>query len=216
MSSVEPTSPAAATAAGYSLVAKDYAQQFFHELEHKPLDQALLKRLAVETLGKGPVCDMGCGPGEVARYLKDRGADVIGMDLSAGMVIEAKRLNPDIRFSQGDMLHLDVADNSWAGIAAFYSLIHIPRPQVVDALRELRRLLKPGGLLLLSFHVGDQTVHLDDWWGHAVSIDFNFYLVAEMEGWLRKARFQRIETAQRDPYPEIEHQSRRAYIFAYK
>ncbi|MCB8961560.1 MAG: hypothetical protein H6651_14675 [Ardenticatenales bacterium] len=44
-----------------------------------------------------------------------------------------------------------VASASFAGIAAFYSIIHIPRPQVVQALRELRRILLPGGTLLLTF-----------------------------------------------------------------
>lgn len=203
-------------AAGYSRVAAEYARQYFHELEHKPFDQALLKRLALETLDKGPVCDLGCGPGEVARYLKDRGADALGVDLSAGMVAEAKRLSPDIPFRQGNMLHLDAPDGSWAGIAAFYSLIHIPRPAVPEALLELRRVLRPGGALLLAFHAGDQTIHIDEWWGQPVSIDFNFYLVGEMESWLRKARFQRVETLQRDPYPEVEHPSKRAYLFAYK
>jgi ubiquinone/menaquinone biosynthesis C-methylase UbiE len=200
----------------YSRVAGEYARRFFHELEGKPLDRALLTRLAKETLGKGPVCDMGCGPGEVARFLKDKGADALGVDLAVGMIAEAARLSPDIPFAQGDMLHLDVPDRAWAGIAAFYSLIHIPRGQITTALTELYRVLIPGGVLLLAFHIGDETVHLDEWWEEEVSLDFNFLQPAEIEYLLRQAGFERVETTIRPPYPEIEHQSRRAYLFAYR
>ena len=188
----------------------------FTSLDHKPLDRQLLDRLAAETMGKGPVCDMGCGPGEIARYLKDKGADALGVDLSAGMVRQAKTLSPDIPFQRGNMLALEIADASWAGIAAFYSLIHVPRGRVIEALRELYRVLKPGGVLLISFHIGEETVHVDEWWGETLSLDFNFYLPAQMNGWLREAGFESIETILRPPYPDVEHQSQRAYLFAYR
>ena len=204
------------TAAGYSRVAAEYARQFFHELDQKPLDRQLLDRLAAETASKGPLCDMGCGPGEVARYLKDRGADALGIDLSVGMVRQARLLSPDIPFQRGNMLALEVPDSSWAGITAFYSIIHIPRERVSEALRELHRVLKPGGVLLLSFHVGEETIHLDQWWGEVLSLDFNFYMPAQMERWLREAGFDPIETILRAPYPDVEHQSQRAYQFAYR
>lgn len=77
------------------------------------------------------------------------------------------------------------------------------------------RLLKPGGVLLLSFHCGTQTLHLDEWWGKPVSIDFNFYEPPEMQDWLARAGFGRVETHLLEPYPGIEHQSKRAYLFAY-
>jgi SAM-dependent methyltransferase len=203
------------TGAGYSRVALEYARQYFHELDQKPFDRQLLERLAAETRGRGPVCDMGCGPGEVARFLKDRGADALGVDLSTGMLDEARRLSPDIPFYQGNMLALDIPEGSWAGIAAFYSLIHIPRLQVEAALRELNRVLMPGGVLLLSFHRGSQALHLDEWWGNPVSIDFNFYEPSEMRDWLVSAGFGKIEIHLREPYPDIEHQSQRAYLLAY-
>ena len=64
------------------------------------------------------------------------------------------------------------------GIVAFYSLIHIPRPDMVQALRELRRVLRPGGVPLLSFHIGDETLHLDDWWGEKVCLGFFLFPVS--------------------------------------
>jgi SAM-dependent methyltransferase len=200
----------------YDLVAEEYVRRIFDELEHKPLDRDLLDRLAARVQGIGPVCDMGCGPGHVARYLHDRGVQVTGIDLSTVMVHHARNLNPGIEFNQGDMRSLDVEDEAWGGIAAFYSIIHIPRTEVVSVLGEMKRALRPGGWLLLAFHVGDDVVHLDEWWGQQVSVDFSFFRSDEMTGVLESAGFQMAEIVERDPYPDVEHPSRRAYLFAVK
>jgi SAM-dependent methyltransferase len=198
----------------YDRVADDYARRIYDELKDKPFDRELLDRLAARLKGAGVVCDMGCGPGQIARYLHDRGVRVIGVDLSPGMLEQARRLNPDLDFQQGDMRALDIEDAAWAGIAAFYSIIHIPREEVAAVLRELKRVLKPGGWLLLAFHLGDDPLHLDDWWGHSVSADFVFFRLDEMERYLRAAGFEIEEAIEREPYPDVEHQSRRGYILA--
>jgi SAM-dependent methyltransferase len=108
----------------------------------------------------------------------------------------------------------DVEHNSYGAIAAFYSIIHISRSLVVDALRELKRVLRPDGVLLLSFHIGQEIIHRDEWWDKPVSLDFTFFETAEMKGYLQEAGFELEEVIERDPYPGFEYQSRRAYIFA--
>lgn len=198
----------------YDAVTDEYVRRISDELRHKPLDRQLLDRFAEATRDRGLVADMGCGPGHVARYLKARGVNVVGYDLSPKMVEAARVLNPGIAFHLADMTALDHTDGSWAGIIAFYSLIHVPRPEIPSALREFRRVLQPGGLLLLAFHIGDETLHLDDWWDQKVNIDFFFFQPAEMARELRTAGFEIEEIIEREPYPEVEHQSRRAYIFA--
>ena len=200
----------------YDRVAEEYVRRIFDELQYKPLDRQLLDRLAAGVGKEGVICDMGCGPGHVARYLSERGAHVVGVDLSAGMIEQARRLNPGIEFWQGNMLALDVQDGAWAGIAAFYSIIHIPREEVIAALRELKRVLRPGGTLLLAFHIGAEVVHMEEWWGQAVSADFVFFQPHEMQGYLQTAGFEIEEVVERAPYPDVEHQSRRAYFFARK
>ena len=82
---------------GYDAVAVEYAERIFNELDHKPLDRELLARFA-ERVGSGPCCDLGCGPGHVARYLHGFGANVTGIDLSARMIELARSLNPGIEF----------------------------------------------------------------------------------------------------------------------
>ena len=202
------------TQASYDRVADEYVRRIAGELEHKPFDRQVLDRFAERVRDDGEACEVGCGPGHVAAYLHSRGVRICGVDLSPAMVERARRLNPAINFRQGNMMALDAADQSWTGIVAFYSIIHIPRADVVSALRELRRVLRPGGLLLLSFHIGDDTVHLDEWWGETVSVDFVFFQSAEMAGYLTAAGLGVEEISERDPYPEVEHQSRRSYIFA--
>ena len=161
--------------AGYDRVAAEYARRIFGELEQKPLDRQLLDRFAARVHGLGPICDLGCGPGHVARYLDERGVRVVGIDLSAVMVEQARRLNPNIEFRQGNMLSLVFENGELGGVVAFYSIIHVPRTEIATALAEMKRVLRSGGLLFLAFHVGDETLHLDEWWGHRVSVDFLFF-----------------------------------------
>jgi SAM-dependent methyltransferase len=198
----------------YDLVADEYVRRIFGELQHKPLDRQLLDRFAASVRDFGLVCDMGCGPGHIARYLQDRRVEVCGVDLSPAMVERARRLTPGVEFRQGDMMTLDISDGAWAGIVAFYSIIHIPRSDMAQALGELSRVLRPGGILLLAFHIGDDSIHLDEWWGQKVCVDFFFFRSDEMATYLREAGFDIEEIIERESYPDVEHQSRRAYIFA--
>ena len=205
------------TQQSYDEVAAAYAEQFRDELEHKPFDRKMLDWLIEKTAGRGILCDMGCGPGQIAGYLHNRGAIVCGIDLSEEMVKYAAAANPELQFSQGNMLRLDeVPDNSYAGIAAFYSIIHVPKPAVVTALTELRRVLKPEGVLLVTHHIGSNIVHRDEFIGKQVSLDFIFFETQEMKSYLTDAGFDLEEVIERDPYPEVEYPSRRAYIFARK
>lgn len=206
-----------ATQAGYDAVAEEYAARFFDELAEKPLDRALLDCLAELTHGRGIVADIGCGPGQIARYLADHGAEAMGIDLSPEMAQLAQRLSPDIPFRQGDMLALDLEDNSLGGIAAFYSVIHAPPEQIPQVMREFYRVLRPGGLALLAFHIGDEVVHRDEWWEKPVSLDFHFYQPATLARRLEEAGFRAEARIERAPYVgSAEHPSQRGYLLARK
>jgi SAM-dependent methyltransferase len=198
----------------YDRLAEEYARRIFDELQHKPLDRELLDRFAKQTKGRGQVCDMGCGPGHVARYLHDAGASVFGLDLSPRMLEQAQKLNPDIPFREGNMISLDLPDGTLAGVAAFYAIVNIPKPSLPLVFREIRRVLQPGGLLLLAFHTGDEVLHEDELWGQKISMDFLLLPPSEIKLDLEAVGFTVEEVVEREPYPEVEYQSRRAYIFA--
>jgi SAM-dependent methyltransferase len=200
----------------YDRLAEEYTRRIADELRHKPLERELLDRFAKQTKDRGDVCDMGCGPGHVARYLRDARASVFGLDLSPGMLQQARKLNPDIPFREGDMLSLNLADATLAGIAAFYAIVNIPRPSHPAVFREIHRVLQPEGLLLLAFHTGNQTLHEDELWGHKISLDFLLLPPSEIRLDLEAAGFTIEELIEREPYPDVEYPSRRAYIFARK
>jgi ubiquinone/menaquinone biosynthesis C-methylase UbiE len=200
----------------YDRLAEEYARRIFDELQHKPLDRALLNLFAVDVGDRGEVCDMGCGPGQIARYLRDEGATVFGLDLSPGMLEQARVLNPGIPFREGNMMALDLRDGTLAGIAAFYAIVNIPKESLPLVFGEMARVLQPGGLLMLAFHAGDEILHEDELWGQSISMDFLFFQPLEIRRLLELAGFAIEDVVEREPYPEVEYQSRRAYIFARK
>ena len=204
------------TQISYDRLADEYVRRIYDELQHKPLDRQLLDEFAARVKGNGSVCDLGCGPGHVARYLREHGVQVCGLDLSSELVERARQLNPDIKFEQGNMIALNAADATWAGIVAFYSIIHIPRTDHVTVFSEMRRVLRSGGLLLLAFHVGDEVVHFDELWGQAASLDFHLFCADAVVGGLRRAGFEVEKIVERDPYPNVEAQTRRGYLLASK
>jgi ubiquinone/menaquinone biosynthesis C-methylase UbiE len=201
----------------YDRLADEYARRIFNELQHKPLDRELLNRFAAEVAGHGEVCDMGCGPGHVARYLHDAGTNIFGLDLSPRMLEQARRLNPDISFQEGDMMALDLKDGTLAGITAFYAIVNIPQQSLPFVFREMERVLKSGGLLLITFHTGDEILHEDELWGQPISMDFFLFQISAIRQLIETAGLAIEEIIEREPYaPEVEYQSRRAYIFARK
>jgi SAM-dependent methyltransferase len=201
----------------YDQIAEEYARRLYNELDGKPLDRRLLRRFAATVGGRGAVCDMGCGPGHVARCMRDAGAEVFGIDLSPQMVRQARKLNPDISFREGNMLALELRDGELAGIAAFYAIVNIPVDSLLIVFGEMCRVLEPGGLLLLAFHIGDEIIRPEELWGQPISMEFFHLQPAVIQRLLSEAGFEIEERIEREPYaPEVEYQSRRAYIFARK
>lgn len=201
----------------YDRAAHEYARRSFHELKFKPLDCEVLNLFAQRV--EGPVCDLGCGPGQVARYLTDRGVQVMGMDISSGMLAQARKLSPDITFQRGDMFALPVMDECWGGIAAFYSVIHSAREQVPALLLEWKRVLRPGGWLVLSFHLGMGVGWAHQYYGMPVQIMTTYFLSIEMKAYLTEAGFLIEGWVERPHYATPfywESPSFRGYIMARK
>jgi hypothetical protein len=81
----------------------------------------------------------------------------------------------------------------------------------------MERALQPGGLILLAFHVGDDTAHVEELWGRHISLDFFLFPPLAIRRHLEAAGFEIEEIIERGPYvPDVEHQSQRAYVFARK
>ena len=180
------------TRTSYDTDAEGYAEQVRGLLGAKPYLRASLDVFAesVRRVGGGLVADVGCGPGHVTDYLHEAGLDAFGIDLSPAMVAIARRDHPGLRFDVGTMTDLDLADGSLAGLVAFWSVIHVPDEAVPGVLAGFRRVLRPGGLLLVGFHVGDTTQHTSTGYtGRPIDVDSHRRPLGRMTSWARDAGF---------------------------
>lgn len=180
------------TRTSYDADATGYAEVVRGLLDANPYLRASLSvfaELARDAAG-GPVVDVGCGPGYVTRYLHDLGVDAFGIDLSPRMVAIARRDYPDLRFEVGTMTDLDLADQSVGGVLAFWSVIHVPDHAVPGVFGQFRRVLRPGGPLLVGFHVGEGTRHTrEGYTGRAINVDSHHRQPEQVARWLREAGF---------------------------
>ena len=199
----------------YDAVADAYAKEFFDELSRKPFDRALLDSFAAAIAPGGQVLDVGCGPGHIARYLSERGVNATGVDLSPAMVELARKLNPGLDFTAGDMRAIDQSASTLAAITAFYSIIHIPRAEVAQVLDEFHRVIAEDGLLLLSVHGGTGIVHRDEFLGETVPFEATLFSLGEIVSLVERAGFWVDEARQRAPY-DFEYPTPRIYVLAHR
>lgn len=195
----------------YDLIAEDYARQFRDELEGKPFDRKLLREFAASCPPGAPICDLGCGPGHIAAHLHARGFAACGIDFSSAMVETARKLFPEIEFRVGDMHRLDLGDASLAGIAAFYSVIHVRRERVDVVFAEVRRVLMPGGAALVAFHRGAGELDADGWFDKPAHFVCTLFEPEEIGDAMRRAGLDVERSEVRQPY-EFEHPTERVYV----
>lgn len=160
------------TRASYDTVAASYAE--FVRGTPDGGDGPALARFADAVTGGagGPVADVGCGPGHVTAYLAGLGLDARGVDLSPVMIELARREHPALRFEVASMTSLGLPDASLGGVLAWYSLIHVPEAELAGVLAGFARALRPGGVVLAGFHVGDRVnAKTRGYGGHPMKVD---------------------------------------------
>lgn len=140
----------------YNQIADIYTQQYFDDLSDTPYIDKFLNLLKPGS----KILDVGSGPGQFSKYTHDKGFKLLGIDLSDEMLKVAKSKVPECDFQKMDMRQLNFNNESFDGILAAYSLIHIESAEVPDTLKEFYRVLKPGGFLQIIAQSGkpDQTV----------------------------------------------------------
>ena len=205
-----------ATRAAYDTVAVDYEALLRTELDAKPVDRDVLAAFAevVQRDGNGPVADLGCGPGRITAHLRTLGLDVFGVDLSPAMVAVARDTHPGLRFDEGSMAALDLADGVLGGIVAWYSIIHTPPSLLPAVFAEFHRVLAPGGYVQLAFQAGDTCVHLEQAYGHPISLDAYRLAPDAVCGLLSRAGF--AVRARLVRAPDASEKTDQAYLLARK
>ena len=191
----------------YDAVAGEYEATFLNELDGKPQDQAMLLDFIETTTGL--IADLGCGPGQVGRFVRSRGRTVIGVDISAEMArLASRRLDGAL---VSDIRQLPLTRSSLGGVLAFYSLIHLPREELGPALAEIHRVLCPGGRLLFSAHEGEGLVEQHEFLGHAVPFVATLFSFDELIDATQGSGLHLTMSLRREPL-DSEHQTGRLYV----
>ncbi|GAA3121230.1 class I SAM-dependent methyltransferase [Nonomuraea salmonea] len=194
----EPSPYLTATATAYDAVADLYTDLVRDSLDGLPLDRAIVAAFAdlVRADGPRPVVEAGCGPGHMTAHLRDLGLEASGVDLSPAFIEIARRDHPGLRFELGSMGALDVRDGSLGGLLSWYSIIHTPPQELPPYLTEFRRVLAPGGHLLIGFFEseGEPVTEFD----HRVTAAYR-WPIDEMADLLRKEGFTEVARMLREP-----------------
>ncbi len=202
-------------ASAYDAVSNTYAEKYQDEILMKPLVQNFIQDFVKNIPSSGLICDMGCGPGQVARYLKNNlHRNTTGVDLSPKMIEVASAINPAISFQCADVLQLDET-KAYDGIIGLYFIVNFPSQQLITLFKKLKSLLKPSGKLLLSFHIGDDILNrVEDFWDSGKPCNFYFFKPETVTAALSQSGFKVTEVRYREPDVAVEYNSQRAYIFA--
>jgi len=164
----------------YDRLAARYAARAVHPLTRE------LDRFAALVGAGGTVVDVGCGPGQYARALAGRGLHVIAVDLSAGMLAQARSAGTP-RLLRADMRRLPLPTDGADGCFVCASLLHLPRAEAPAALAEFHRVLRPGGTLYLGLKEGEGEERVRE--GQAGERFFTYYREDEVDRLLAAAGF---------------------------
>jgi SAM-dependent methyltransferase len=149
--------------AGYDEMADRFAE-WGARVEGDPRDRHLAR--FIELLpAAGSVLDLGCGAGLPSTGRLAETFRVVGADISDAQIALARRNVPAAELLRADMLDLDFPDASFDGIAALYSIAHVPREQHPRVFALVRRWLRPGGVFLASLGAGDLPSWTGEWLG---------------------------------------------------
>jgi SAM-dependent methyltransferase len=214
----------------YDRIAASYRERFEGELEAKAVDRSFLDAVSDVSPRNSWVVDLGSGPGQIGAYLASHGLRIITLDISFEMLRQCQDLLAGSCQIQADMRSVPLRSGSIGGIVAYYSVIHIPPAEVAGAIAEMRRVLTPGGHVAITTHVAPPAdragrveelptggLHVEEMLDASVDLDFFFYGVGRVTSALEEGGFRIIRSFERDPYaPEVEIQTRRAYVLARK
>ena len=192
--------------AEYDRLAEPYAAALGDELDGKPFDRWLLTRISPDAVG-GQGLDVGSGPGQVAAYLAELDVVMTGLDLSPGMVAEARARHPELQFVQGSFVVPpmprggDPRDPGWALVTAWYAFVHLAASELAPTIAALARVLRRDGILALATHVGHEIQHPGILWGVPTELDFVLHDVDRLVAAAQAAGLVDVEWYRRSPLP---------------
>lgn len=170
----------------YNKIANIYTKEYFEDLSDAPFIDKFIGLLP----SKARVLDIGSGPGQFSKYLKEKGFEVSGVDYSDEMVAIAREKVPSVPFQKMDMRKLEFGPETFDGLLVAYSLIHIPSDEIPETLKGFNRVLKPNGYIEVIAQKGKANQIIDEPFMPAEKMFFNFFTRDRISKFLQKAGFE--------------------------
>ncbi|MBD3360356.1 methyltransferase domain-containing protein [Candidatus Peregrinibacteria bacterium] len=172
----------------YEELAEDYYKTHFDINEIKNIADFFIQNLKGQK-----ILDIGCGPGRDAKYFSEHNLEVTGIDLTSNFVKMASQNVPNAKFIQKDMRSLDFPENSFDGIWACASFLHVPKEDAKNTLLGFRKILKPAGLIYLSVKQGNEEkfVEKDEYKGRTKF--FAFYAQDEFKNLIESCNLKIVK-----------------------
>ncbi|KIW67665.1 hypothetical protein PV04_06897 [Phialophora macrospora] len=166
---VSPDDPKVLVQTGYDSIATIYLE--WTSGKPTPRLEYLGKLLAcLQDAPKATALELGCGAGiPCTKLLAEKCGHVIANDISDSQITLAKTNVPEsnVRFIRDDMTSLAFEASSLQAVAAFYSIIHLPRAEQRTMMAQIWAWLSPGGVLVCNLGVKDNPGTTNDWLGSA-------------------------------------------------
>ncbi|PIN68940.1 hypothetical protein COV93_07405 [Candidatus Woesearchaeota archaeon CG11_big_fil_rev_8_21_14_0_20_43_8] len=154
-----------------------------------------ISKIFISYLSDGAsILDLGCGPGRDVGIFADRGYNVTGVDLSKKMIGYARKQVTNAKFSVMDIKSLAFVGNSFDGVWACMSFLHVPKENIEQGLGEVHRVLKPEGVFYLGLKVGNEEALKPDNRYGGVEKFWSFYQKDEIEWLLTRVGFSILES----------------------
>tara|TARA_Y100000310_G_scaffold167542_1_gene167311 strand:- start:1324 stop:1941 length:618 start_codon:yes stop_codon:yes gene_type:complete len=182
------------TIKGYSEIAKDYAEKV------KDLSPHEQSKRFLSYLKKGDlILDIGCGPGRDAKIFTNQGYCVVGIDPAEGMLTLAKKNALNAKFKKMQAENISFEDESFHGIWACASLLHLPKATLPKAISGAYRVLKKHGIFYASFIQGDFEGTKKSKAYPGQERFWAFYQPKELEQIITKEKFNLIHSELKEP-----------------
>ena len=194
----------------YNKIAESYAKEFSEPSDHIDDFLKLIPK-------NGKILDVGCGVGVDANYIQSKGFEVVGIDLSEEMLKLAKQKFPYIDFRLMDIRKINFEPNSFDGIFASFSLIHIPKKDIPNILKKFYQILKINGVIYVALHEGkSEEIFVDEPLKPGEKLFLNIYSYKEIKNLLVESKFEIIKKYERKPESEAELNFTKLFIIAKK